>query len=62
MKIDKALALVGLLIALAGIALLIVGKIRFGADFSLQPPLLILLLIAVGACLRTLLGTRRKAR
>lgn len=62
MKSDKILALAGLFTALAGIAVLVYGRVRYGTSFSLRPPLLILLLIAVGACLRTLLGTRRKAR
>ncbi|MFR2525286.1 hypothetical protein [uncultured Alistipes sp.] len=54
MKIEKALSLVGLVIALAALAVLVAGKLRYGAEFSLQPPLLVLLLIAVGACLRSL--------
>lgn len=59
MKSDKLIILVGLIIALAGIAVLVTGKIRYGVAFSLQPPLLVLLLIAVGACLRSLLKKRR---
>lgn len=62
MKGAKILSLIGLLTALAGITALVVGRVRFGSSFSLRPPLLILLLIAVGACLRSLLGTRRNAR
>ena len=54
MKIEKALSLVGLVIALAALAVLVAGKLRYGAEFSRQPPLLVLLLIAVGACLRSL--------
>lgn len=54
MKIEKALSLVGLVIALAALAVLVAGKLRYGAEFSLQPTLLVLLLIAVGACLRSL--------
>lgn len=42
------------MIALGALAVLAAGKIRYGAEFSLQPPLLVLLLIALGACLRSL--------
>lgn len=59
MKIDKVLSLVGLAFAVAGLGVLVAGRIRYGTTFSLRPPQLILLLFAVGACLRSLLKKRR---